>query len=253
MKRQRDRRLESERRAYDESRMWERGHALHQRFICVHECVNSMRAENYYYDLVARNVPGKDVLEYGCGDGWNCEYLLNHNPHTLVGIDISQKGLAHAQMKFGHSAGFSVMDAHAMGLAGDSFDTVVGRAILHHLDFERAVSEIRRVLKPGGVALFTEPLGDNPLAKLWRLCTPAVRTKSERPLSRATLQWADRQFSRSHHMFANLVSTPIAVACSLLHARPDCVPLRMADRIDVALACLPIRTWMRMVVLCWQK
>ena len=54
----------------------------------------------------------------------------------------------------------------------ESFDFVYGCAILHHLDYHRALDEICRVLKPGGRILFAEPLGINPVAKLVRLVTP---------------------------------------------------------------------------------
>ncbi len=40
---------------------------------------------------------------------------------------------------------------------------VLGKQILHHLDMTQAVPEIARVLRPGGRAVFLEPLIHNPL------------------------------------------------------------------------------------------
>ena len=68
------------------------------------------------------------------------------------------------------------MDAHHLDFPDESFDLVFGRAILHHLDFETAIKEVKRVLKRGGHAAFAEPLGDSPFAKLFRLLTPRAYT-----------------------------------------------------------------------------
>src|SRR5207302_1903430 len=54
-------------------------------------------------------------------------------------------------------------DAERLPFADASFDRVWGNAVLHHLDLGRAAPELRRVLAPGGVAVFCEPWGENPL------------------------------------------------------------------------------------------
>jgi len=51
------------------------------------------------------------------------------------------------------------MNAEELKFADDYFDIVCGGAILHHLDLNKALSEIARVLKPDGKAIFVEPLG----------------------------------------------------------------------------------------------
>ena len=135
-----------------------------------------------------------------------------------------------------------------------SFDTIIGRGILHHLDFERAVREAARVLKPGGRLLCAEPLGDNPGAKLIRLLNPRSRTVDETPLTRQRIRFADNYFGGEHdHWFANLTSVPVGMLTSLLPLKADNLALRACDRIDAALMHTPLRTWMRYSVLNWQK
>src|SRR5262249_33655493 len=71
-----------------------------------------------------------------------------------------------------------------------SFDAVWGCAILHHLDLVRAAKELRRVLKPGGRAVFCEPWGGNPLLRFARALLPYPakdRTADEQPLRRRDL------------------------------------------------------------------
>lgn len=62
------------------------------------------------------------------------------------------------------------------------FDIAVGFAIIHHLDLNLAIPELYRVLKPGGIAYFAEPLGGNPVINLYRKLTPQYRTQDEEPI-----------------------------------------------------------------------
>jgi SAM-dependent methyltransferase len=74
------------------------------------------------------------------------------------------------------------MGAERLDYPDDHFDLSIGFAILHHLDLGLALAELYRVLKPGGVAYFAEPLGSNPLINLYRRLTPQYRTEDEKPL-----------------------------------------------------------------------
>jgi SAM-dependent methyltransferase len=55
-----------------------------------------------------------------------------------------------------------VMDATATAFADNTFDAVHGLGILHHVGLRTGLTEVRRVLKPGGCAVFLEPLGSVP-------------------------------------------------------------------------------------------
>ena len=87
-----------------------------------------------------------------------------------------------------------------------SFDLVFGSGILHHLDLRRALAEIRRVLKPGGTALFVEPLGHNPAIALYRRWTPEARTADEHPLTRGDLRSFSSHFGTSGFSLYGLMS-----------------------------------------------
>ena len=53
-------------------------------------------------------------------------------------------------------------NAEQMPYAASSFDAVYGSSVLHHLDLDRALAEVFRVLRPGGRCVFTEPNILNP-------------------------------------------------------------------------------------------
>lgn len=136
------------------------------------------------------------TLEIGAGTGY---FTLNLMLAGVVGratcTDISPGMLAalsaNAQ-RLGLDVETLATDAESLPFADESFDLVIGHAILHHIpDLGRAFAEFRRVLAPGGTLLFAgEPsrYGDRiarvpkraagALAPLWRR---AVRARPAPP------------------------------------------------------------------------
>jgi SAM-dependent methyltransferase len=131
---------------------------------------------------------GKHVLDYGCGHGMAAVVLARCGA-SVTAFDLSPGYVAEAEER-AHanevSIRFVVADGEYLPFADESFDAVWGNAILHHLDLPRAGAELRRVLKPGGGAVFCEPWGGNPLLEFARRRLPypgKQRTPDERPLT----------------------------------------------------------------------
>ena len=180
-------------------------------------------------------------------------YLIQARPVELEVIDISRVEIEEAKKLYESHASFHVMDAHELEFPSSSVDVVVGRAILHHLDFGVALKEIRRVLRPGGKAIFIEPLGDNPASKVFRWLTPKARTRDEVPLSGKQIAYANSLFGKHEHYFFNFWSTPIGMVSSLLCSHPDNFWTRSAHRLDTMICRTPWKYWMRAVVLVWTR
>ena len=103
-----------------------------------------------------------EVLELGCGTGLFTREFVRQ-AIQLTAIDISPELLSEAEKEIvADNVNFMVDNAYAMSFTDDSFDAVIGSSVLHHLDIEKALSEIYRVLRPGGVIRFTEPNMLNP-------------------------------------------------------------------------------------------
>lgn len=138
------------------------------------------------FDLL-RDVAGKRVLDYGCGHGMAAVVLVRRGA-VVTGIDLSDGYVREARRRAIANevdAEFRQADAERLPFADQSFDAVWGCAILHHLDLRRAGAELRRVLKPGGVAVFCEPWGGNPVLQAARRFLPYPgkhRTPDEQPL-----------------------------------------------------------------------
>lgn len=100
------------------------------------------------------------VLELGCGGGINMEFYRPGQIESFSGLDPSPELLAMsvaAAAARGIEANIRAGVGEAMPFASGSFDTVVTTFTLCSVGDQAAVlSEIRRVLKPGGTALFLE-------------------------------------------------------------------------------------------------
>lgn len=150
----------------------------------------------------------KLVLEYGCGAGSYINFLSFNKANTVVGIDIDEVALCEAKKYLKDNSNIYLlrMDAENMAFKNETFDLICGVAILHHLDLNKSLSEIRRVLKNGGYALFIEPLGENYILNIFRKLTPKLREKKEHPLKRKDLELIKKYFSCVNFKFYYLLS-----------------------------------------------
>jgi SAM-dependent methyltransferase len=149
------------------------------------------------------DVAGRRVVDFGCGSGANT-VLLGHRGAHVWGIDISTDLLRLARRRLAISgcdneATFIVGSAHEMPFPDASIDVVFGIAILHHLDLDLVSREVRRVLKPGGRAIFQEPVRNSPVIRFLRRLVPYRApdiSPYERPLTDAELERFAAGFSR---------------------------------------------------------
>jgi SAM-dependent methyltransferase len=155
--------------------------------------------EVFYRNFLAERCAGKDVLEYGCGLG-NTAFFLASNKARVVGIDISevaiQQAAEEAERRRTVSVSFQVMDAEATTYSDNQFDIICGTGILHHLNLKAACTEMTRLLKPEGFGIFVEPLGHNPVIKLYRKLTPHLRTADEHPFQMTDLGLVSHYFDK---------------------------------------------------------
>ncbi|MGB9724001.1 MAG: methyltransferase domain-containing protein [Chloroflexia bacterium] len=132
--------------------------------------------------------PGDLVLDYAAGPCWVAEFLNRLSIRT-VSLDISPAMLQRGQQRMradqrlvrDATPFFVVGDALHLPFADGSFDGVICMNALHHMpSYRQALSEIHRVLKPGGRAVFSEPGSQHarhPLAQ-WRMKETGVLEKN---------------------------------------------------------------------------
>ncbi len=133
--------------------------------------------------LLARVSAGQRILDLGCGDGAFSELILEHAEVTLTAADVAEAALARARARprLAERAAFvRVPFDGELPLPDNGFDLVwAGEVIEHVADTGAWLSEVRRVLAPGGelvlstpnhtrpallvrgIAAFSPPLGDH--------------------------------------------------------------------------------------------
>jgi SAM-dependent methyltransferase len=147
------------------------------------------------------DVRGLPVLDYGCGHGMAAVVLARRGAEVTA-FDLSGGYIEEAHRR-AHANRVSIRflqaDGHRLPFADASFARIWGNAILHHLDLVKAGAELRRVLQPGGQAVFCEPWGGNPLANWarWIGSARGTHTAHERPLVDADIDILRTFFPRA--------------------------------------------------------
>ncbi len=153
-------------------------------------------------------VQGLPVLDFGCGHGMAAVVLARRGAR-VTGFDLSAGYVAEARRRAaanGVTVDFVQADGARLPFADGAFARIWGNAILHHLDLRQAGPELRRVLEPGGVAVFCEPWGENPFFTWARRHLGKKHTPDEQPLRHKDIRYLRTLFSsvemRGHQLLA---------------------------------------------------
>lgn len=114
---------------------------------------------------IAEDLEGKNVLDFGCGAGRDL-IAISVTCANIYGIDLLQSNISAAIKKFSDSnlvAEFKQLDENnAIQYENNFFDFIMSNGVLHHIkDVDFVMSELYRVIKPGGIMyimLYTEDL-----------------------------------------------------------------------------------------------
>src|SRR3954453_18370953 len=147
---------------------WEAGSYDEKWSISYDERCISYAADRFRYAAGDADWPYGHVLEVGCGTGFFLLNLMQAGLATKGSVTDLSPGMVQAALRNAENLGLDVAgrvaDAERLPFDDDTFDAVVGHAVLHHIpDLDTAFREVLRVLKPGGRFLFAgEPtrLGD---------------------------------------------------------------------------------------------
>jgi SAM-dependent methyltransferase len=113
--------------------------------------------------------PGMErILEIGCGSGWNMSRFAQYG-RRVTGIDVVPERVALAA-SHGPALLGSGLD---LPFAAGAFDMVYIQHVLHHIgDVGRALAEVRRVLRPGGLLFLVETVEDSAVIRWGRRLYP---------------------------------------------------------------------------------
>jgi SAM-dependent methyltransferase len=197
----------------------DRKYATHEAFPRHYQAGPTEPVFRRMLDMLGDDLSNARVLDYGCGDGWITTQLAQRGA-TVSAFDISDTAVAQTRETLrnaglDHRCDVRVMAGEQLAYPDDTFDIAVGFAILHHLEMERALGELHRVLKPGGQALFAEPLASNPLIRLYRRLTPQYRTPDETPIDLGSFARRVSAFTDYTHREHLLLASVALALCYL--------------------------------------
>ncbi len=121
---------------------------------------------------IAPGAKGARALDFGCGDGCISEYLLARG-YRVTATDVSESALEVTRRRLQGRGEFDLRmpdeDGLLRGMADDSCELVVAWAVLHWLGererWRTTVTELLRILAPGGSLLMTMPTEDHYLKR----------------------------------------------------------------------------------------
>ncbi len=145
------------------------------------------RRASYYAQLGNWNKES-NLLEIGCGTGLFTRKVYSTTQANITAIDISEDLLEIARDLL-PQANFKQADAMHLEFKDDFFDGVYGSSVLHHLDMEKSLKEIYRVLKPQGRIVFAEPNMLNPQIFIQKNIPFIKRLAGDSPDETAVVRW----------------------------------------------------------------
>jgi ubiquinone/menaquinone biosynthesis C-methylase UbiE len=124
--------------------------------------VGSRDARTFLPFLLPHLRPGMDILDAGCGVGAIAlDLAASVEPRRMVGVDVDASQIDAARLSAADrgltNAEFSVGSAYDLPFDDATFDVVYANAVFMYLrEPVRALAELRRVLRPGGIAAVSD-------------------------------------------------------------------------------------------------
>lgn len=145
-------------------------HGHHESVLRSHRWRTAENSAAYLLDHLA---PGLAVLDVGCGPGTITADLARLvAPGRVTAVDASEAALDEARRAAGANVDFAVADVHALDFPDASFDVVHAHQVLQHVgDPVRALREMRRVCRPGGIVAVRDA---DYAAMTWYPATPGL-------------------------------------------------------------------------------
>ena len=142
---------------------------------------------------------GKRLLDVGCGLGEASVYFAMEGAE-VTSIDLSQ-AMLDATTRLARRNGVEVRTHKASAedtnlSPGERFDVIYAGNLLHHVDIEATLRQLKPHLAVDGVFVSWDPLAYNPVINVYRRLAADVRTPDEHPLRWKDIRCLRREFAK---------------------------------------------------------
>ncbi len=155
----------------------------------------------YFMETMGGDIKGKRILDAGCGGGLLSEDFARAGA-LVTGVDVREGAIETARehaVRVGLAIDYHVGSVMDLQFSKESFDVVITSFVLEHVsDLSKAIANVARVLKPGGLYLYSGI--DRNLKSLVLICIGFQYVLKRIPPG--TLNW--RQFLRPPELVAAL-------------------------------------------------
>jgi SAM-dependent methyltransferase len=150
----------------------------------------------YHSTATQVDLNGKQVLEVSCGHGGGASYLMRTlHPASYTGLDLNTVGIEFCRKRYNlPGLDFVQGNAESLPFPDQSFDAVINiEAAIHYLDFAGFLTEVARVLRPGGHFLYAD-LRDAEAVAAWEaaLADGPMRLLSERVINAEVMRGLEK-------------------------------------------------------------
>lgn len=110
------------------------------------------------YKLAQKYVPGKEVLDIGCGEGYGTHYLSGY-AKSITGIDYNAEAVAHAGAKYVNAnTRFEAIDVKHLSALNRRFEVICCFQVIEHIDNTRDfLSAVKNLLIEDGIFICSTP------------------------------------------------------------------------------------------------
>ena len=111
------------------------------------------------YQLACQYAQSKVILDAGCGSGYGSEELARAGAKKVYGVDLAADSIDYCQTHHSHpNLIFKQGDLTELDFPDNFFDLICAFETIEHIkDYRKAIAEIYRVLKPGGILIISTP------------------------------------------------------------------------------------------------
>jgi 2-polyprenyl-3-methyl-5-hydroxy-6-metoxy-1,4-benzoquinol methylase len=132
--------------------------------------INNFLNHCKFYTFAAQFVKDRYVADVGCGSGYGCAILKKSGTLKVCGSDLSEHAINFAKSRYSDFAEFTIQSITDLKeYHDDSFDITISSEVLEHIKEhgmeERAINELKRITRNGGLIIIGTPnselLGDH--------------------------------------------------------------------------------------------